>query len=403
VTPGTPSILLAAPGHDLAPGHGSTQHVLALAGSLSRRTRLTVAFRRVGAEAGADGVAFEAIDPTAAEPEPDGVGVRGLDPRPHLAYLSALRRFARRARRRFDALLEVGSRLSGVLGGAFAAPGRPYMAIEPFRPLVDAGGDARALIRRIAHGVGESIVRRRLRLAARVFVESRDFGADLVRGGYVRARSVRILPTGVDRNRFRPQDRLEARRALGVAESALVLLFAGSLDEYHELEPVLRAAAAHRRNGRGSSLEVHLVGEGRRREWLERCAAETGAPARFHGRVPPDAVPRWIAAADLALAPYRTDGFPGGRVPFSTLKIPEYLACARPVVTVPWGGPAERVRSGVDGFLVPNREAAWTAFLDRLPSREALDEMGRRATESPLPSWDDVAATLLEACEEARR
>jgi glycosyltransferase involved in cell wall biosynthesis len=98
---------------------------------------------------------------------------------------------------------------------------------------------------------------------------------------------------------------------------------------------------------------------------------------RFHGRVPHARVPRWLAACDLALAPYDPATFPAGRVAYSTLKIPEAMACARAVASVPSGNVLRLIRHGQDGLLLDNTRAAWTALFRELPSREALDALGR--------------------------
>lgn len=84
-----------------------------------------------------------------------------------------------------------------------------------------------------------------------------------------------------------------------------------------------------------------------------------------------------------------------------TLEVGEALACGRPVATTPRGGPAERVRDGENGFLLPNEEAAWAALLARLPDRAGLAALGRRAEEDAPHPWEETARIVASACRDA--
>ena len=59
---------------------------------------------------------------------------------------------------------------------------------------------------------------------------------------------VRVIPNGLDFERYRPVDRLEARRQLGLPESARIVLFVADLieDERKGLRALLAAAEAIR-------------------------------------------------------------------------------------------------------------------------------------------------------------
>jgi glycosyltransferase involved in cell wall biosynthesis len=85
---------------------------------------------------------------------------------------------------------------------------------------------------------------------------------------------------------------------------------------------------------------------------------------------------------------------------FSTLKIPEYMACARPVVSVPSGSITRLIEDGRNGFLLANEAGAWGAFLAALPDRARLAAMGEAAARSAQAiSWDQTAHGYLSVCE----
>jgi glycosyltransferase involved in cell wall biosynthesis len=87
-------------------------------------------------------------------------------------------------------------------------------------------------------------------------------------------------------------------------------------------------------------------------------------------------------------------------VSFSTLKIPEYMACGRPVVSVPSGHIMKLIDDQTSGFLFANDMPAWSSFLKTLPSREKLKQMGGSAAQAiESTSWDHTAERYLEVCE----
>ena len=85
---------------------------------------------------------------------------------------------------------------------------------------------------------------------------------------------------------------------------------------------------------------------------------------------------------------------------YSTLKIPEAMACARPVATVPSRQTRELVEDGTSGFLLENGEALWVELLNRLPGAEELAKRGLEAAERAAHrTWEATAARYAELCE----
>jgi glycosyltransferase involved in cell wall biosynthesis len=190
-------------------------------------------------------------------------------------------------------------------------------------------------------------------------------------------------------------DQQGARDALGIDPDVPVLVYVGGIDEFHDLEPLIDAL------GQVTGAELHVVGNGEYRARAEARAASHGIKSRFYGHVPHPSVPHYIAAADLCLAPYRTSAFHDGLVTFATLKIPEYMACGRPVVSVPSPAISRLIEDGVNGFLLPNDTSSWMSFLGTFPSRERLTSMGLAAAESVRSiAWDRTARRYFELCEE---
>jgi D-inositol-3-phosphate glycosyltransferase len=370
--------------------------MLALAGALSELADVTLAFRRVP-ELPPVGCRVIAIEPDrpAAGGAVDDVAARGLNPLAHLAYLRTLGAFADRWARSFDLVLEKGWRLSGVLLTAFRRHGVPGVLVEnDVRRWAESLLGPRALLKCGLHLAAERLSRSHCRRVP-IIAETDEMKALLVRRRGVAPDRVHVVELGVDHSLFRPLDQAEARGALGIDPDIPVLVYVGGLDAYHDLGPLLRALASA-----PGPLEVHVVGDGVRGPEYRRLAARSRVPVRFHGPVPHARVPLHIAASDACVAPYREDAFDDRAVPFSTLKVPEYMACARPVVSVPRGRIRRLVEPGISGILFPNEVTAWSRFLEALPPRARLAAMGRAAARAVASvSWAATAARYLAVCE----
>lgn len=172
-----------------------------------------------------------------------------------------------------------------------------------------------------------------------------------------------VVPNGVDLGRFAGRlGPTAARTALGLPEAPTVG-FVGSLKAWHGTASLLRAVAALRATG--PNVRLVLVGDGPERAGLATLAAELGLgeALTFAGAVPHESVPTWLAAMDVAVAPYddAADCY------FSPLKLFEYMAAGRPIVAAGAGQLAEVLTEGRDALLYPPGDLpALTEALGRL-------------------------------------
>jgi glycosyltransferase involved in cell wall biosynthesis len=398
------SVCYAAPGHALVPTSGTSRNLLSLAGALSRWADVTVAFRTLPKElpdvdAPVRIVAIE--DGSAGNPGVDDEATRGVNPFAHFAYLRAVRKFARSQAHEFDLVLEKGWRLSGFLLSSFGDPELRGAVIEnDARCWTDSGRDLRTLLKWLLHLGAQRAAGYYSGRAPLVIAETEELREQLFQVRRIPREKIAVVPLGVDHGIFRPLNQAEEREALSIPLDRMVILYVGGMDKYHDLHPLLDALS----NPSVADLELHVVGEGEYRDRYREKAALAKAKVVFHGRVPHAHVPRYIAAADLCLAPYCSEAFFGGVVTFSTLKIPEYMACGRPVASVPSGEIGRLIENGTTGFLFPNSVAGWRNFLDTLPSRDRLCRMGLEARKAVSGrSWEQTALRYLQACLRAHR
>jgi glycosyltransferase involved in cell wall biosynthesis len=331
----------------------------------------------------------------------DDVATRGLNPLFHLAYLHALRSFARQWAGAYDLVLEKGWRLSGLLAVAFRRRGVPAVLVEnDVRCWSEPLGNCRTLAKYILHTSAQCLAGYYSRRVPMVIAETDELKTLLVNQRGLSPDKIAVIGLGVDHTLFFPRDQLSARQSLGISPAVMVLLYVGGMDQYHDLGPLLEALMQIA----PASTELYLVGDGEYRKQYEERARWARIPVHFQGQVPHALVPAYIAAADLCIAPYRTSAFHNQLVTFSTLKIPEYMACGRPVVSVPSGNIQRLIEDQASGFLFANEVGSWRSFFTTPPTREQLRGMGRAAARAvELQSWERTAAQYLEVCHQLTR
>jgi glycosyltransferase involved in cell wall biosynthesis len=227
--------------------------------------------------------------------------------------------------------------------------------------------------------------------ASRVVVVSKKLGE--VAGGLgVSDSKIRVVYNGVDRQRFRPMDRAEARRKLSLPTDGELVVYVGTLAEHKGVLDLLEASAILRE--KRPEARVAFIGEGELAGRL-RTAAEHAAAGQLLvvGRVSHDEVATWIAASDLLTLPSWNEGLPN--------VIREAHASGRPVVATRVGGIPETVASDVLGQLVPSKAPLLLAeaILAELSAGPRDPELIVKA--GLVSSWEESAQALLAVLEEA--
>ena len=285
----------------------------------------------------------------------------------------------------------------GTGGSALAAALDAPLIVEVNAPL----SDEQASYRGLAFGeVARAVERDVLRSADRVVAVSSALKRWLIALG-VEAQRIAVVRNGADPDRFQAARGLSPRARLGLGEEAQVVGFVGSLKTWHDVPTLIRAVARLHTFGREARLLV--VGDGPERPRLEELAALEGLAelATFVGPVPYEQIPAYLAAMDVAVAPYRdADDFY-----FSPLKLVEYLAAGRPVVAAAVGDIAHCVRPGETGFLYPPGDdralaEALARLLDdrRMAARLALNGQDHVRA---FHTWEQNARVVIELAETA--
>ena len=238
------------------------------------------------------------------------------------------------------------------------------------------------------------------RLAARQYVNdgrlfvalSRRVADDFVRFHGVPHDGIRIVPNGVDCARFSPARRGEfgasVRRALGLADDALLLLLVAHNFRLKGVGPALRALKLLRR--RSAPVHLAILG-GRRRQGYPLLARALGVQENvsFLG-ARSDIVP-YLAAADLLVHPTFYDS--------CSLVVLEALASGLPVVVSRAAGANELMTDGREGYVIsdPRQAATLADRIERLLDPRERSRMGAAARELALRHSFERNCDRLEA------
>jgi glycosyltransferase involved in cell wall biosynthesis len=203
---------------------------------------------------------------------------------------------------------------------------------------------------------------------------------------------VRIVPNGVDTERFRPG----VEPALPAAPGVFTVGFVGSLKPWHGLSVLVEAFS--RLHAEAPRTRLLLVGDGPERAAIEAEIRARGLAdaAGVTGAVDPEAVPRFLASMDVAVAPY----LPEETFYFSPLKVYEYMAAGLPVVASGLGQLVDLAEDGRCAILcAPGDAGAFAEALAVLREDPNLRQrLSRAAREKVLreSTWEMVVERLLE-------
>lgn len=377
---------------------GMTVYVRNLADALAARGVTTDVFTRAQASGHSPvtfspGVRVIPIEAGPPAPLPKGQLQVHID-----EFVSGIRAFALSQRISYD-LIHSHYWQSGLAGSALGrAWGVPLVhshhTLGRVKNRFLAPGDAPEPIRRLD---GED----KVIAAADVLVASTDDELEHLSSLYGASHDrLKTLHPGVDHSAFRPLDRHEARRELGLGPGA-IMLFVGRLQRLKGAELALRATeelipALDR------EVSLLLVGgaSGPTGEQevarLQQLARDLGIEDRvsFVGPQPHHRLPLYYNASDVVTVCSHSESF--------GLAALEAHACGIPVVGTPVGGLSHIVRDASSGYLVADRDPS--VFAGRLKTLLSDADLHARFSAQAVGaaaafSWDRAASDFIELYE----
>ena len=202
---------------------------------------------------------------------------------------------------------------------------------------------------------------------------------DLERWHGVPSDRIKVLPYGVELDRFRqdPDARARLRAELGTPPDRLVLLFIGSSFARKGLQVCLDGLA----QSRLADAEFWVIGgSDAERERVERATRGSRNRIRLLGRRPPEELPAFYSAADVFVLPSQQDSW--------ALPVPEALAASCVVVASEYAGSSDLITTGMNGYVMEGSGSAeaLAALLDGpLADPRARAAVAGRARDAVVP------------------
>jgi glycosyltransferase involved in cell wall biosynthesis len=208
---------------------------------------------------------------------------------------------------------------------------------------------------------------------------------------------IRVATLGVDPDEFRvPVDPMAARRAVGLSEPGIVILFCGKDFKRKGLDRAVLALSKMREPAR-----LVIVGEDDAAPYLA-LARGLGIAERLHFLGHRTDTWRFFQAADIFVLPTRVDMW--------GLTVPEAMATGVPPITTTGAGVADVIANEENGFVLsePLDVDLLAATFDRLAADPKLRHRIGRAAQKRVRSltWDEhgrQVETAMRNIAESRR
>jgi glycosyltransferase involved in cell wall biosynthesis len=232
---------------------------------------------------------------------------------------------------------------------------------------------------------------------AKLIVTISNYSLEKIQKHYaIEASKVRIVPNGVDTEKFKPTETQAARRQFGLGNEPCVL-FVGNLIPRKGLSFLLEAAKKIVKEN--SDTKFLIVGEGPLKTALTMSleSADLSGNFKLLGNLKEDALPDIYNCADVFVLPSIQEG--------QGIVLLEAQASGKPVVAFDVGGVDEAVRNGETGLLVKrgSSEELAEALLSLLADKTWRQKMGAngRGFVSENFTWDISAQKMLKVYHEA--
>ena len=408
-----PKVCIALPGINYLPDTTYVLNTLPIVSYLQNDFEITLVFREILSAQKPSFKYLTIVEPSSIE---DDAQKQGPYFSPNsliksIKYIKTLNNFTENHAKEFDLLIERQWSLVGALSNCFARHGIPSVFIIEAEFYKARGSKSKGLghsLRSLSSSLFNFLLphlrRSWIRRANSIIVETEQMKSLLFAQNFCPPnKPVYCIPNGVDTKIFFPRDRITCRQQLNISQDAFVLVYVGSLNRFiQEPGPIIEAL------GRESPRKtvLHIVGDGIKNQELVKIAETFNASVIFHGKLSREQAALYIGAANLCIAPYNKNLFPDKQFTSASLKVCEYLASGRPVMTIPCDRMSHLLNQGAYGYLIENDVASYQEFFRSLPTIQEtllkedliirdLKDLRLKSQEIVL-TWQDIAGMYKE-------
>ena len=200
--------------------------------------------------------------------------------------------------------------------------------------------------------------------------------------GYGVTHPIRVIPTGLELERFAAAPDPALRGALGLPQDKKVLLYLGRLAKEKNIEELISAMALL------PQAVLLIVGDGPERPALEQLAlARAPGQVLFAGAVPPEKVPAYYALADAFVSASTSEA--------QGLTYVEALAAGLPLLCREDACVQALIRQGRGGWMYQDRQEL-VQLVRQLPCGAAAQSVRAQARAAAEPYGAEAFAEAVE-------
>jgi len=202
-----------------------------------------------------------------------------------------------------------------------------------------------------------------------------------------------VVPCGVNLHLFRPIDKVKARKRLGFAQDASIVLYVGRFDPLKGIERLLSAIVCLRYYKR---LRLVIVGgddhhfSSSQKIWKLVRQFGIEDTVHFAGRIDQNALNQYYSASDVLVVPSYYESF--GLVGL------ESLACGTPVISTPVGAMESIIQEGETGqVLIDSSPRSLARAIETFITRQREKKISPQEVRASVLkfSWTHVASAIM--------
>jgi len=242
------------------------------------------------------------------------------------------------------------------------------------------------LLRPIGGVIGNLVMKKNIHISKKI-----TFTTDSLRHSCgIPLNKSELVPNGVDTELFKEYPSDEIKKELGISNN-FVVGHVGVFREWIDLEPLF--GALKQLLDENLNIKLLLVGGGVGYEKNVELAKEYDLLKNiiFTGTVPYTQVPKYISCMDVCVIPFKVDRVSQNSLP---LKLFEYMACEKPVISTKVEGIIESVG---DMVLYASNTSEYMSEITKLYNDEELRRSmglkGRRFVEENY-NWEKIVRKL---------
>ena len=208
--------------------------------------------------------------------------------------------------------------------------------------------------------------------------------------------NVEYFPLGFDPQVFKPmvKDR-QLAHDLGISDNDKVILFVGTIYEFSGLENIIQKFENVKDKIKG--VKLLIVGGGPNFEKIKSLVnkKKLKSDVILTNFKPQHEIPKFISLANICINPFEINKITDRIIP---IKIFEYLACGKPVLSTPLKGTMDLLPKEDFGIIYSPYDSFVESLSDLLDNTEELKELGNRGLDYVIKNhdWSILADSLLK-------